>query len=102
MLPPSLSARLEPQKSGTRYEHYQQCQKHVGRIGIDVPDMHPPDDRCNAAQGVHGRLQDKPVDDVDLGVLSPDRRPEVPGHRLRTVFNSSRPEQDLENDPNRV
>ena len=57
-------ARLE--NSRAYDQHDQHRQQNVGRIGIDMPDMHLACDRREALHGSDRRIEHQPIDDVDV------------------------------------
>jgi hypothetical protein len=50
-----------------------------------MTDMHAPRHIGESAQAVHGRVENQPVHNMDVGVISPDRHSEMAGHGFNTV-----------------
>src|SRR6266498_649694 len=90
------------ENSRTDHEDEQQRQEHVGGIGVDMHDMHPPDDGREFAQDRYRRLQDETIDDVDFSVFTFDRSAEVLSDGLRAFFAGGRTEHGIEDNANRI
>lgn len=64
--------------------------------------MHLPDGTGNMLHAAHGWPNEQAVDDMDFGVLAPDRRAEVLGNGLGAVLDAGGVQDELENDPDGI
>src|SRR5215831_17673960 len=89
-------------KSCADDEDDEQGQKDVGRIGVDMPNMHHSDAGCELAQHRDRRLQDETIDDVDFRMLTLDCGSEMLSDGLRAFLTGRWTEHGIEHDANRV
>jgi hypothetical protein len=84
----SSAEALEETRSD--YENETYGEENVGCIGIDMPDMHAPNDAREPAQRRHRRFDNQSIDDMDFGMVPPDGGAKVASNHFDIILPSGR------------